>query len=64
MGDFLGMITEMLKEELEKEEYQQKITQWFLRHILPYVIVIIAINFFMTIGAVSLVLYVRNLYST
>lgn len=64
MKDIIALISNFIEEELEKEEYQQKVfqplLQWFFRHILPYVIAIIVINFFMTIVAVSLVIYLRK----
>ena len=55
---------EYIKSELDKPEIHQRIFQpllrWFFKHILPYVVAIILLNFFMTIGAVFLVLYIRG----
>ena len=64
MSDYIALICGVLKKELEKPDTHkavlQPLLQWFFRHILPYVIAIILINFFMTIAAVSLVLYIRS----
>jgi hypothetical protein len=64
MGDFFSSVVAAVRKELEKKEMQERILQplmqWFFRHIIPYVVAIMLVNFFLTIGAVSLVLYVKN----
>jgi hypothetical protein len=64
MSDLFSTIIATLRKELEKKEMQERVLQplmqWFFRHIIPYVLVIMLVNFFLTIGAVSLVLYVKN----
>ena len=61
MSDLLNSITIILKKELDKPEWKQQvlepITKWVLTNIWPYALGIILLNFFLTIGAVSLVLY-------
>lgn len=63
-NDYVGLVCGLLRRELEKPETQQKTLQplmrWFFRHILPYVIAIVLVNFFMTVAAMSLVLYYRG----
>lgn len=62
MNDFLNGIVQMLRRELEKPEWRQEVlrplTRWIALGILPYVLGIICLNFFLTIAAVSLVLYI------
>lgn len=64
MSDLFEILAGLLRQEFEKEEMRQKVLQplmqWFFRHIIPYVVAIILLNFFLTIGAVSLVLYFRG----
>ena len=61
MSDLVKSITKVLRVELEKPEYKQQIlepvTRWIFSSIWPYALGIICLNFFMTIAAVSLVLY-------
>jgi hypothetical protein len=61
MSDFIDMLTTCVVEELSKKEVKDKILQplliWFLRLIVPYILLIIFINFFLTIAANCLVLY-------
>lgn len=61
MSDYLKLIFNLLKKELLTVELQKEILQpmitWILLKILPYIICIIILNFFLTISAVSLVLY-------
>jgi len=63
-NDYLGLVCGLLRRELENPETQQKTLQplmrWFFRHIVPYVLAIVLVNFFMTVAAVSLVLYFRG----
>lgn len=62
MKEILNSIVELIKRELEKPEWRQEVlrplTRWIAVGILPYVFGIICINFFLTIAAVSLVLYI------
>lgn len=64
MRDYIALACAILRKELEKPETRENLLQpllrWFFWHILPYVLAIILINFFLTIAAVSLVLYVRR----
>lgn len=51
----------LLKQELDKPEWRQEVLRplirWLATGILPYVVALICLNFFLTIAAVSLVLY-------
>lgn len=62
--DILQMITSSIAKELHKQTIQDEIIRpllkWLFWHIIPYGIAIIVLNFFMTIGAVSLVLYFKK----
>lgn len=62
MNDLLNSIVAIIKRELEKPEWRQEvlrpITRWIAVGILPYILGIICLNFFLTIAAVSLVLYI------
>lgn len=66
MHDYISLACSILRKELEKTETREKLLQpllkWFFWHILPYVLAIILINFFLTIGAVSLVLFCVRKY--
>jgi hypothetical protein len=61
MSDLVKSLTKVIRIELEKPEYKQQIlepvTRWIFSSIWPYALGIISLNFFMTIAAVSLVLY-------
>ena len=61
MTDIVNIFTNFLKEELDKPEWKQHvvepISKWVFSTIWPWALGIILINFFLTIGAVSLVLY-------
>lgn len=63
-NDYFGLVGGLLRRELENPDTQQKTLQplmrWFFRHIIPYVMAIVLVNFFMTVAAVSLVLYFRG----
>jgi len=63
-NDYVGLICSVLRKELEKPETRENLLQpllkWFFKHIMPYVLAIVLLNFFMTIAAVSLVLYFRG----
>lgn len=63
-NDYLGLLCSVLRKELEKPETRENLLQpllkWFFKHIVPYVLAIVLLNFFMTIAAVSLVLYFRS----
>lgn len=64
MKDIMELFANIMLEELKKEEFRKGILQplliWFIWHIIPYVLVIICINFFLTIAAMCLVLYFRK----
>jgi len=61
MSDLINSCAAILRKEMEKPEWKQQIlepvTRWIFGSIWPYALGIILLNFFMTIGAVSLVLY-------
>ncbi len=61
MSELINSFTYILKKELNKPEWKQQVTEpitkWVFSNIWPYALGIILINFFLTIGAVSLVLY-------
>lgn len=58
----LKSIKKIIKESLENEEWKKDViypmNKWIFTLILPYALGIICINFFLTIAAVSLVLYI------
>ena len=67
MSDIMNMLVAMIRKEMDKPEYKQQIlepvNQWIFSVMWPYALGIIGVNFFMTIAAVSLVLYftiIRN----
>lgn len=61
MSELINSLTYILKKELDKPEWKQLIvepvTKWVFSNIWPWALGLILINFFLTIGAVSLVLY-------
>lgn len=61
MSELLGSISNIVRKEIEKPEWKQQVmeplTQWIFGSIWPYALGIILVNFFLTIAAVSLVLY-------
>jgi len=56
----LGTCKEYLLELIEKNNWKKDITKWIFYVIWPYALGIICINFFLTIAAVSLVLYISS----
>ena len=69
MSELLKSMIVYLRKEIDKPEWKQQIlepiTKWIFIRVWLYALAIILINFFMTIAAVSLVLYVyhKNLKS-
>lgn len=63
-NDYAGFAISLIKRELDQPEIRERVLQpllkWFFRHIIPYVLLIIGLNFFLTIAGVSLVLYIRG----
>lgn len=63
-NDFFDMMCNLIVEELQKNEVRDKILYplliWFLKLITPYVLAIFCVNFFLTIAAMCLVLYLRK----
>jgi cell division septal protein FtsQ len=59
--EFIELFTNMVVNELSKQEFKEKmlhpLLKWFLWQIIPYVLLIICVNFFLTIIAICLVLY-------
>lgn len=64
MSENMKLIINLLKKELLTVELQKELLKpmisWILLKILPYILCIIIFNFFLTISAVSLVLYLYN----
>jgi hypothetical protein len=64
MSELLQSVITHLKKEIDKPEWKQKILEpivkWCFAIIWPYVLGIIFVNFFTTIAAVSLVLYLYH----
>jgi len=64
MTELLQSLVNHIKKEIDKPEWKQKVLEpiikWVFSIIWPYAIGIICLNFFMTIAAVSLVLYVYH----
>lgn len=62
--DIFQMITAAIAKELHKQTIQDEIVRpllkWLFWNIMPYGIAIIILNFFTTIGAISLVLYLKR----
>jgi len=60
----IEMITAMVAKELYKQNIQEQIVRpllkWLFWHMLPYMIAMIVLNFFITMGAISLVLYLKR----
>jgi len=67
MSELLQSIVIHIKKEIDKPEWKQSvlepIVKWIFSTMWPYALGIICLNFFMTIAAVSLVLYVYNKHS-
>ncbi len=61
MSELMNMLVAMIRKEMDKPEYKQQVLEpvnkWMFSVIWPYALGIIGINFFLTIAAVSLVLY-------
>jgi hypothetical protein len=64
MSELLQSIVVHLRKEIDKPEWKQKVIEpvikWILHSMWPYAIGMICLNFFTTIAAVSLVLYVYH----
>lgn len=62
--DAVQMITSAIAKEIHKQTIQEEIIRpllkWLIRYILPYGMVIMVLNFFITVAAVSLVLYFKR----
>lgn len=60
----MEMITSVIAKELHKHTIQDQIVRpllkWLFWHILPYFLIMLVLNFFVTVGAISLVLYVKR----
>lgn len=61
MSDIIQSLSAIVRKEMDKPEWKQQvlepITRWIFGSIWPYALGIILVNFFLTIAAVSLVLY-------
>jgi len=55
-----SFFTSILKKELEKPEWNEYILKPILLSLLPYILGVICLNFFMTILAITLVLYINK----
>ena len=64
MSDLFSSLLGLIKMELEKPEWKEDvlvpIAKKVLITILPYALGIICLNFFLTIAAISLVLFINN----
>ena len=64
MSEIFNSIIIHIKKEIDKPEWKQKvlepIVKWIFSIIWPYALGIICLNFFTTIAAVSLVLYIYH----
>lgn len=64
MSEFIQSLVNHIKKETDKPEWKQKvlepIVKWLFSIIWPYALGIICLNFFMTIAAVSFVLYIYH----
>lgn len=56
----LGLFISVLKKELEKPEWNEYILKPLLISLLPYILGVICLNFFMTILAITVVLYINR----
>lgn len=60
----IQMITSVIAKEIHKQTIQDEILRpllkWLLRYIMPYGIMIMVLNFFITVCAVSVVLYFKR----
>lgn len=58
---FSGFVA-LLRKELENPEWKKEVLRplmkWLLYSMMPYALGLICVNFFLTIAAVSLVLYI------
>jgi hypothetical protein len=58
------MVLKTIEKEIERHQIQVKVLKpllsWFLKNLLPYIGLFIGINFFCTILAVFIVLYVAQ----
>jgi len=59
-SNILSFFTSILKKELEKPEWNEYILKPILISLLPYILGVICLNFFMTIMAITLVLYINH----
>ena len=61
MSEIFNSLTGIMRKEIDKPEWRQQVLEpmnkWIFGVMWPYALGIIVLNFFMTIGAVSLVLY-------
>jgi hypothetical protein len=64
MSEFIEMVSNLIINELNKKEVEEKILHplliWMLWQIIPFVLLFICLNFFLTIAAICLVLYFRK----
>jgi len=60
MSDAISIFTTIIKKELEKPEWNENVLKPILSSLLPYILGVLSLNFFMTILAVSLVLFINN----
>lgn len=64
MSDFIRSLKKTIIQNIESDEWKKEflypMNKWIFTIIWPYALGIICFNFFLTIAAVSLVLYVFN----
>ncbi len=64
MKEWFQLVTKIIKEEVNSKEVREEVLKplflWFCWYIVPYILLILGLNFFMTIAAMCLVLYFRK----
>lgn len=58
--DFIQAATAFIEREICRPEILFPVLNNFFKYLVPYLLLFILVNFFFTIGAVSLVLYFRK----
>lgn len=64
MHEIFTSVVNLMRKELENPEWKKDVLRplmkWLLYSMLPYALGLVCINFFLTIAAVSLVLYIHR----
>jgi hypothetical protein len=59
-SELFNILIAILKKEIEKPEWKENVLKPMLYSILPYIFGFISLNFFMTIAAISLVIFISK----